>query len=247
MPETSIIIRTKNEGEWLEVVLENIFNQTYKNFEVIIIDSGSKDKTLEIAKRFPVKVFEIPAKDFSYPYALNYGINRAEATKYIIILSAHSIPVSNTCLEDGLNNFRKYKNIMGVYGFLKPLPRATFWDRFFMSGLDFLRQIFDKSEQMIIDKDAMGVMGFTNAIILKELWNKKNFNEDYGLGGEDVEWAKYWFNKGYRAIKDRRFTVKHSHNLGLFGWYKQFQYWKSLGAPHSFNSLKFRKDKTHSD
>lgn len=249
MIETSIIIRTRNEEKWLGHILEILFNQTYKNFEVILVDSGSSDKTLEIARRFPVKIFEISQKDFSYPYALNYGISKSEALKFIVIISGHSIPVSYTWLKEGLENFKKQEKIMGVYGFVKAMPGASICDRvvsFFWRLARPWRYGFGKKGRYIIEKGGMGVMGFTNAIILKELWSKRKFNETYGLGGEDSEWANYWFRRGYKAIRDIRFSVSHSHNLGPVGWYKQFQYWKSLSRPQPFRFLSYRIDKTHS-
>ena len=53
MPETLIIIRTKNEDRWLKATLEKIFIQNYKKFKVAIVDNYSSDRTLEIAKRYP--------------------------------------------------------------------------------------------------------------------------------------------------------------------------------------------------
>ena len=50
--KVSIIIRTKNEERWLEQCLKKIFNQSYSNFEVIIIDNNSKDRTIKKAKKF---------------------------------------------------------------------------------------------------------------------------------------------------------------------------------------------------
>jgi len=240
--ETSIIIRTKNEEKWIKIVLEKLFQQTYKNFEIIIIDSGSIDRTIEIAKKFPVRIFKIPFENFSFPYALNYGIKKSKAEKFIVIMSAHSVPISENWLENGLNNFKKYKKIMGVYGFLKPSIESSFWDKFFMNGFNFLIKLKNKQKQFIINKAGMGVMGFTNAIVRKDLWEKHNFNESYGLGGEDGEWANYWFKRGYKAIRDWNFTVYHSHKLGLWGWFKQWQYWESSGEPHSFHKPSYRKD-----
>ena len=46
-PKASVCILTKNVGDEFEHVLRDIFNQSFKNFEVIIIDSGSRDKTLK--------------------------------------------------------------------------------------------------------------------------------------------------------------------------------------------------------
>ena len=48
----SIIIRTKNEERWITSCLKSILNQTYKNFEIIIVDNFSTDKTLEKVNQF---------------------------------------------------------------------------------------------------------------------------------------------------------------------------------------------------
>ncbi|PIR44257.1 hypothetical protein COV23_00780 [Candidatus Wolfebacteria bacterium CG10_big_fil_rev_8_21_14_0_10_31_9] len=238
--ETSIIIRTRNEEKHLEVILKQLFDQTYKDFEIIIVDSGSSDRTLEIAKKFPVKIFEIPYKDFSYPYALNFGLEKSEAKKYIVILSARFVLISNTWLEDGLKNFNEYEKIMGVYGPTRAMPDAGFWDKFFLNYNRGLRMFTkEKNSKNLIFSGGIGVMGFTNAIILKDLYNKRKFNEEYGSGGEDGEWAGFWFEKGYRAVKDKAFTVCHSHYLGLLGWDKQWKHWASLGSPHKFNLKEF--------
>ena len=54
----SIIIRTKNEENWIGLCLEKIFKQTYKNFEVIIVSDNSSDNSVEIAKQFKCKIIE---------------------------------------------------------------------------------------------------------------------------------------------------------------------------------------------
>ena len=46
----SIIIRTKNEERWISKCLKKIYKQTYKNFEIIIIDNNSDDKTIKKMK-----------------------------------------------------------------------------------------------------------------------------------------------------------------------------------------------------
>jgi len=57
--KVSIIIRTKNEDNWLEACLKSIRLQSYKNYEIIIVDNGSKDRTLEIAKKYETKIVKI--------------------------------------------------------------------------------------------------------------------------------------------------------------------------------------------
>jgi len=46
--EVSIVIRTYNEQKYLPDLLEALRGQTYQNFEIIVVDSGSLDKTLPI-------------------------------------------------------------------------------------------------------------------------------------------------------------------------------------------------------
>jgi len=243
MFEISIIIRTKNEEKWIGENLKRLANQTYKNFEIIIVDSGSTDETLNIINNFKdslnIKVFKIRPEEFSYPFALNFGVKQSLAEKYLVFLSGHSLPISKTWLADGLKNFTDDK-IMGVYGFVWVLPDGSVWEKLiFNEYLCKLRNIFKK--QIIIKQGAMGVMGFTNAIIRKDLWGKRNFNEEYGLGGEDGEWANYWFQKGYQAIRDIKFSVYHFHGLDYKQLKQQWEHWRSLNRPQPFKPLDFRK------
>ena len=50
-----------NEEKHIERLLEGIFQQTIKDIEVILVDSGSLDGTVEIAKKFPVEIVHIKA------------------------------------------------------------------------------------------------------------------------------------------------------------------------------------------
>ena len=46
-PFISIVVRTKNEDFWIGKCLNEVFNQKYKNFEVILVDNNSKDKSYD--------------------------------------------------------------------------------------------------------------------------------------------------------------------------------------------------------
>lgn len=237
--ETSIIIRTKNEEKWVGEVLKRLNEQTYQDFEIIIIDSGSTDQTLEIVKNFNVRLFEIKPEEFSYPYALNFGCRQACAEKYFVFLSAHSLPISKTWLEDGISSFSLRENVMGVYGNVRALPDATIWEKIYFNG--FWDNVFNFFQRRtIFKKSGMGILGFTNAIIKKDLWEKHNMDENYGGGGEDGEWANYWIKKGFVAVRDRRFSVYHSHGLGFIGLIKQYKHWKECSKPSTFQKLDYR-------
>lgn len=239
VPETAIIIRTKNEEKWIGECLRRLARQTYRDFEIVVVDSGSTDRTLQIVGQSDTRLFRIPPKDFSYPYALNYGCERARATKYLVMLSAHSLPMSDTWLADGIAGF-SHDRVMGVYGGIFALPDASIWEKILWGRW---RAGLRSGKTTVVEKDSMGVLGFTNAIICEDLWQAHHFDEAYGAGGEDGAWARYWFARGYVAVRDTKFSVYHSHGLGLRALRAQWKYWASLGEPRPYETLEFRNKK----
>lgn len=244
--EISIIIRTKNEEKWIGELLNRLAPQTYKNFEVVIIDSGSTDRTVEIIRKFKqthpeilLNIFYIKPEEFSYPFALNIGCAHARAEKLFVIMSAHSLPVSSTWLADGVKNFSQEK-ICGVYGPIQALPDGTIWEKIFFNAIIPVIARW-RGRKEVIRKTGMGVLGFTNAIVRRDLWEQHHFDERWGSGGEDGEWAAHWFARGYCAIKDARFGVLHSHGLGFRGLVQQYKHWKESDKPRTFCPLNYRK------
>jgi glycosyltransferase involved in cell wall biosynthesis len=78
-PLVSIITVTYNAEKYLEQTIESVLNQTYKNIEYIIIDGGSKDKTIDIIKKFENQVdLWISEPDGGIYFAMNKGINLAK-------------------------------------------------------------------------------------------------------------------------------------------------------------------------
>ncbi len=239
MPETAVIIRTKNEERWIGECLKQLQEQTYPDFEIIIVDSGSTDRTIEIIQKFPVRLVTIQPNEFSYPHALNIGCSYARANRFFVFLSGHSLPSSRTWLRDGLSHFSDPK-VMGVYGFVWALPNGSMWEKLaFNKFFSWLRHGFQRVKH--IEHDSMGVLGFTNAAIRRDLWEKHHFDEAYGLGGEDGEWARFWFARSYVAVRDVSFSVSHSHSLGFWGLRQQWKYWASLSKPQPFKHPEFRK------
>jgi rhamnosyltransferase len=244
MPETSILIRTKNEEKWIGECLQRLAAQTYKDFEIIIVDSGSTDRTLEIVKNFNVRLFQIKSEEFTYSYALNFACQKAEAKKYFAILSGHSLPCSQNWLKNGIEDFNDRK-IAGVYGPVWALPDGYIWEKLiFNKYINIFRHAF-VGRKRIVKEAVMGVLGNTNALIRRDLWDQHHFDEAYGAGGEDGEWGRYWLTRGYVAIRDLRFAVYHSHGLSYQDLKKQQANWRSLIKPQPFYFPDFRKKKNN--
>lgn len=242
MPKVSVIIRTKNEAKHLGDLLEMLKKQTFKDLEVIVVDSGSTDGTLEIAKRYGTKIIKIDNDNFTFPYASNIGAENAQG-KYLVYISGHCLPLSEKWLADGVrvmesgDGLGKYENkIMGVYCQpVYPLNDASMTERLFL----FFGRIIYRGRK-IIKKPCMGCMVATNCMLRRDLWEKRRFNSAFAHGGEDREWANYWLAQGYVAIRDFRFTVCHSHDAGPLKCCKQYLYWLSCHKPNEF---RYRKHK----
>ncbi len=237
----SILIRTRNEAKWLPVLFERLAMQTERDFEVIVVDSGSTDNTVEIARAHGAHVIEIAPAIFTLPHSLNIAAAAAKTENYLVLLSAHSLPMGKDWLASAAPHFNDEK-LAGVYGPVFPLPHATIADHFFL-GCGRLVNVFKRPGIFVESKAQYGTLGFTNAVIRKDLWNQHHFNEAYAGGGEDTEWAAHFMALGYHVVYDRALSAQHSHNLSVFGWLKQLAYWRrTSAAPTTFEQLTFRKD-----
>lgn len=215
-PKVSIVIRTKNEEKWLGKLLEKLSQQTFKDFEIIIVDNDSTDKTLEIAKKFKVnRIISIPNKEFSHPSSINLGIKNS-AGKFVVLTNGHCIPMSNTWLEDGLKNFEDQK-VAAIDGHYTIGPEGRLWQRIADRGY---------APQMKLRLENRHV-STTNAIIRKDLWEKYYFDETLSEC-EDYDWSKEMIARGYKIIKDPKFNVFHYHPLTITQFLKRQFKWRHL-------------------
>jgi rhamnosyltransferase len=198
----SIIIRTKNEEKWIGHCLETIYNQKVDaDFEIILVDNESTDNTVKIAKRYSVdKIIYI--KNFLPGKALNDGI-RVSNGKYIVCLSAHCIPEKESWLQKMLCNFKKHKNIAGVYGRQLPLTYTDPVDKrdlLIVFGLD----------KKIQEKDYF--FHNANSIIPRSIWERFPFDENV-TNIEDRVWGKQVIQGGLNIIYEPEASVYHHHGL----------------------------------
>ena len=72
--------------------LTRLHSQTFRDFEIILVDSGSLDRTLGIARSFSnVIVIQIRSEDFTFGYELNVGCEHSRGD-LLVFLSAHALP-----------------------------------------------------------------------------------------------------------------------------------------------------------
>lgn len=228
MPEkivVSILIRAKNEERTIGKVLDALSSQTYKNFETLIVDSGSTDKTLEIVKKYPVKIYEIKPEDFTFGYSLNFGFQKAEG-EFVFCLSAHALPLSKDWLMTIVSNFEDDK-VAAVMCRILPWPDCNPFDR---RGL--LRK-FNIQKQELVEGPPF-IFGNISSAIRKSAWKKVHFDETLSYC-EDHDWMRKIRKLGYKVIYEPEAKVYHSHNETL----KQI-YRRSYRESYALNVLKFK-------
>jgi len=198
----SIIVRTKNEEKWITQCLQAIKDQSIQDFEIVIVDNKSTDKTLEKAKVFDSIVSKIVNMDRYMPgESLNIGIREAKG-EYIVCISAHCIPTNKFWLENLLKNFED-KEVAGVYGRQEPLSFSS---------------DFDKRDLMIVfglDKKVQRKDSFfhnANSMLRRDLWEKYPFDENT-TNIEDRIWAAQVLKDGYKIVYEPEASVYHYHGI----------------------------------
>ena len=204
-PAVSIIIRTKNEERWISSCLEGIYSQEYHNFEIIIVDNYSGDKTLEKIKNYNIsRVVKI--KNYLPGKALNAGIKYAIG-KYVVCISAHCIPKNTKWLGNLVNGIEEDKLYAGVYGRQEPMAFSSPSDKRDMLLIFGL----DRKVQM---KDSF--FHNANSIIRRDLWEDVQFDNSI-TNIEDRIWAQEMLNTGYKLLYEPEASVYHYHGINQDG------------------------------
>lgn len=200
MVETSIIIRAKNEERDIGRVLEAISRQNYVDHEVIVVDSGSTDNTIKIARGHNARIIEIDGRDYRPGRAMNIGAEAGRG-KYVLYLSAHAQPLSADWLQNLVRNFKDEK-VAACYGKQVPGPDCDPYQELFFYG------IFDDDKRV---QTEVSLFSAVNGAIRKDLWRELKFNEQLPLR-EDSIWAGEMIRRGKSIIYEPEAIVVHTHH-----------------------------------
>ncbi len=196
----SVVIRAYNEEKHITRLLEGIKHQTLKDVEVILVDSGSTDSTVEIAESYGARIVKIPPDEFTFGRSLNYGIRAATRT-FVILASAHVYPVYPDWLASLLFPFEDQKVAL-TYGKQRGPESARFSEQ----------QIFHRwfpDENKLRQETAF--CNNANAAIRKRLWEKNPYDETL-TGLEDLAWAKWAKEQGHEIAYVAEAEIVHVHN-----------------------------------
>lgn len=216
--DITIIIITKNEEKNIGGCLREVFSQdTEYSFEVIVIDSSSTDRTMDVIRTFPlVNLIVIPAKEFGHGKTRNKGAGLAKG-KFLVFLNGDAIPKDNHWLQNLLDNFETDEKIAGVYS--RHISKDGTYVCYILEQEKIFGQIKlikELNEKDVDRKTMIELMRFStvSCAIRKEIWEKFKFNEELILA-EDQDWAERVLNVGYKIVYEPKSIVYHSHNYTL--------------------------------
>ena len=197
----SIIIRTKNEERWIAKCLQQIHKQTFQDFEIILVDNESTDKTVEKAKSLGItKIVNIT--NYLPGKSINAGVEIAQGD-YIVLISAHCLPVNDKWLENLVNAIEEDESYAGVYGRQEPMSFSSLSDKrdlLLVFGLDRKVQIKDS------------FFHNANSIVKKKILDEIPF-DSVTTNIEDRLWGQEVIRKGYKLLYEPEASVFHFHGI----------------------------------
>lgn len=224
--QVSVVIRCYNEEQHIGRLLSGIMQQTIRDVEIIVVDSGSADATVSIASRYPVKILSIRPEEFSFGRSLNIGC-RAAAGAFIITASAHVYPVYKDWLERLLPPFVDPKVAL-VYGKQRGNEFTRYAeDRVFAQW--FPEQSNPKQKHPFCNN--------ANAAIRRTLWEQLPYDEEL-TGLEDLDWAKRAVGMGYYLAYVAEAEVVHVHNETARQTYNRYRR-EAITFKHVFPQERF--------
>src|SRR5579884_603917 len=204
-PVISVVVRTLNEEAGLPVLLDGLRAQRENRFEVVVVDSGSTDRTREIAlARRDVPVRLVDLAEFTYGRALNVGVEAARG-RFVAFLSAHVEILSEDWLGEMLRACSRPR-VAAAFSRQVPWLYSPWYERFFVWWM------YGRHLRV----PALPPFSFTNAatMIRRDCWASRRFDEALAAC-EDYEWASRVLRSGYELVWVPGVAVRHSHEESL--------------------------------
>ncbi len=209
-PLVSIIIRSFNEGWALRDTLPAVQAQAYTNWELIVIDSGSTDGSVElIRKANPRHFIQIRPEQYNPARVINHGMQLAGA-ELAIFLNADATPQGTRWLRPLVEALRDPQTA-AVYG--RQIPRSD------------CRAVFAHDYHRCFgpDREAARWDHFFSMVssgLRKDIWSRRGFLEQMQYS-EDDEYTRWCRSQGYRVVYCPESVVMHSHNYTAQQAYKR--------------------------
>jgi rhamnosyltransferase len=210
---TAIIMRSKDEMPYAVTALERLAKQTWTDWTLYNVDSGSKDGTLDVVRQYnPDRVTVIPPASYVPGKVLNEMIARTRE-EFIVFLNADAIPLDEFWLE------RLLQPLLDGSADATMSKQHARAEARFVVDYDY-RRAYDPKNIKAENEDFFSAVA---CAFRRTWWDRIKFPES-GYA-EDLAWAKACREQGARLKLVLDSEVEHSHNYTLKGLYtKKFRH-----------------------
>lgn len=218
----SVVIPTLNGGDELRACLGAVHSQALEYpYEVICIDSGSTDNTLETCKEFDVRVLQIEPGTFNHGLTRNEAIRHARG-EFVALLTQDAVPLGTDWLRHHVEALESMPEAAGSYGRQVLRPGVNPYLRWRLEQWAATRP--ERTVQRMgdlaafeaappLEKLSRVAFDDVNSCIRKAVWESIPFS---GVEfGEDIDWGLRVIRAGYTIVYEPRARVLHSHNDSL--------------------------------
>jgi len=196
----SIVIRCLNEERGIGRLLDGIAAQTLQPDQIVVVDSGSTDGTLDVARRHRVDIHTIDPAEFSFGRSLNRGIAAARGD-VAVFASAHVYPVYDTWLEHLTKPFGD-PGVALAYGRQVGGPTTPYSESQIMATW-FPTESNPRQDHPFSNN--------ANAAIRRSEWDVAPYDEEL-TGLEDLDWAAKVMERGRSIAYVAEAPVVHLHD-----------------------------------
>ena len=200
-PYVSIILRSYNEGWALRETLPALRRQPFQRWELIVIDSGSTDGSVELLRRAePQHLIQIRPEQYNPSRVMNHGMRLAR-TEFGIFLNADATPQGHNWLGPLVTALQDVQTA-AVFGRQVPRPdcRAVY-------AHDYERCFGPNRESARWDH----FFSMVSSGLRKDIWARRGFLEKFQYS-EDDEYTRWCRAQGFKVVYCPESVVMHSHN-----------------------------------